>query len=1130
MYVRVVEYALLGPLAVRKDRRELALGAAKQRAVLALLLLRPNELVSTARLVDQLWGERPPPSAVKALQVYISQLRKILGEKAIETGPTGYLIRVDPGALDVERFERLLERGSGLLSSGAASEAAAVLRDALGVWRGPALADFQETLFARDEIARLEELRLVALTLRLEADLATGRQAEVVAEVESLVREHPLRESLRRLLILALYQSGRQAEALAAYHDARVRLIDDLGLDPTQSLRELERAILVQDPALDPVVPRRSTNELPRGTVTFVYADIEGSEGLVTRLEQGESAEGLGEQARGIRAIIVRAGGHEVDSHLDAFLFAFSTAGAAIQAAVQAQREFEESVFGPRIGVHTAEPSLSSTGYVGSDVAQAGRICRAGHSGQVLVSQSTRELVEVELPEGVTLRDMGEHRLNDLTRPQHLAQLVISGLRNEFPLLRTLENQPTNIPIQPTPLIGRKAELTAVEVELRRDEVRLLTLTGPGGAGKTRLGVQVAAELVEHFPHGVFFVALAPVVDPDLVMPTVARTLGIADKSNTPLLEVLVAHLRNRKLLLVLDNFEHLLKAAPPLGDLLAAAPNLKMLVTSRIPLHLAAEHEFAVPPLGLPDPTNLPHVSSLPQYDAVALFIERARAVKDDFEVTSANAPAIAEICIRLDGLPLAIELAAARAKLLSPPALLARLQQSFDLLRGGPRDKPARQQTLRATIDWSFHLLTPDEQALFAHLAVFQGGCTLPAAEAVSGSPDLLARLSTLVDDNMLRQEEQPDGEPRFEMLETIRSYALERLQEVSDRDEFRRRHAQYFLAVAEQIEPNWREGDFEPLKLELDHANFHTALNTFADLDDRESAARLTVGLTIFWINRGNLRDFAHWTDIAVQWADDLPVELQARVWDSASITWRWRRELPRAAEFALRALKTTRQAGARYDEAWALRQLGVVAHLEGKLDEARSRYHEAGLLFGQLDDPQGIRMVTHDKGILAIECGDFATALATLEDALAQARELGTRIHVSQTLVDLGLLALYERRYDEAVPLFLESLEVALESGARPSIPMSLRGLAVVTAVRGKLEAAARMHGAAEAIEIDGGWPSMDRYEREAVDEGTALVLDRIEEPEMTAAWAAGRVMSEADAAKYATATISDRMPA
>src|SRR5205814_9641456 len=558
-------------------------------------------------------------------------------------------------------------------------------------------------------------------------------------------------------------------------------------------------------------------HHLPMGTVTLLFTDMEGSTRLLQQV--GERYTDLLEEYRQLlRAAFQQWNGNVVDTQGDAFFVAFARATDAVSGAVAAQRALASHVWPEgvvvrvRMGLHTGEPRLSSEGYTGLDVHHAARIMSAGHGGQVLLSQTTRDLVEHDLPAGVSLRDLGAHRLKDLQKKSHLSQLVIADLPADFPSLRTLDTHPNNLPVQLTPFIGREQELISVQQLLRREDVRLLTLTGPGGVCKPRFGLHVAAELSDRFADGVFFVNLAPVSDPALVVPTIAQTLDIREVTGQPLLEHMKQELQPKHMLLLLDNFEQVVTAGVQIVDLLAACPQLKILVTSREVLHMHAEHEFPVPPLALPDPGHLQDLAALSHYAAVALFLQRAQAVKPDFQMTDANARAIAEICMRLDGLPLAIELAAARMKLFPPQGLLARLDQRLAVLTGTSRDVPARQQTLRNTISWSYNLLDAAEQRLFRRLSVFVGGCTLEAVEAVCAAGEdggeagpVWESVASLLDKSLLQQTEQEGQEPRLLMVETIREYGLEVLEASGGEMESTRQvHALHYLTLAEEAEP--------------------------------------------------------------------------------------------------------------------------------------------------------------------------------------------------------------------------------------------------------------------------------------------------------------------------------------
>ena len=539
----------------------------------------------------------------------------------------------------------------------------------------------------------------------------------------------------------------------------------------------------------------------------------------------------------------------------DSFHFAFASAREAVAAAAAAQgalalHGWEAEPVRVRMGLHTGEPMQADGLYAGLDVHRAARVMSAAHGGQVVLSVRTADLVEGELPEGVALRYLGEHRLKDLLLPQRLYDLVLEGLPEEFAPPETLENRPTNLPVQPTPLIGRERELTELQALVLRADIRLLTLTGPGGTGKTRLALQLAAEVVERFPDGVWFVNLAALTDPSLVLPTLAQTLAAKEEGGRPLVETLAEQLAGKESLLVLDNFEQVAEAAESLAVLLARARSVKLLVTSRVSLHLSTEHQYPVP--------------ALAAQEALTVFTERARAAKPSFSING-NRPVIVEICRRLDHLPLAIELAAARINMLPERALLDRLNQRLKLLTGGALDQPARQQTLRAAIDWSYDLLRADEQTLFRRLAVFAGGRTLEAMEAVcnpDGMLDVFEIIASLVDKNLLRREEGEEGEPRFVMLETIHEYARERLHESGETAQISERHARHFLLLAEQAAPVLRHGGSDQkdclARLETEHDNLRVALTTYATSGRADQQLRLAAALGEFWIFSGLWRE--------------------------------------------------------------------------------------------------------------------------------------------------------------------------------------------------------------------------------------------------------------------------------
>ena len=815
---------------------------------------------------------------------------------------------------------------------------------------------------------------------------------------------------------------------------------------------------------------------LPSGTVTLLFTDIEGSTQLLHRL--GERYAGvLRDHHRLLRLAFGAWDGVEVDNQGDSFFVAFATAADAVAAAVAAQCALahhdwpEGAAVRVRMGLHTGEPTNIGERYVGVDIHRAARIGAAAHGGQVLLSPTTRELVADALPAGVALRDLGPHRLKDLAEPQRLYQLVVDGLPADFPPPRALDRHAHNLPVQPTPLVGRAAEVAAVCALLRRDGARLVTLTGPGGSGKTRLALQVAAEALDAFPDGVYFVPLAPLVDPDLVAPTVARALGLAEAEGRPgAAQQLHAYLRDKRLLLVLDNFEQVLAAAPLVAELLAAAPGLRVLVTSRAPLHLSGEHDVAVPPLALPDPRHPPPPEQIGQYEAVQLFIERARAARADFTVTEATAAAVAEICARLDGLPLAIELAAARVRLLPPPALLARLGQRLRLLTGGPRDLPARQQTLRGAIEWSHALLDPAGRALFRRLAVFSGGFSLDAAEAICTGVsdavlDVLDGVGALVDQSLLREVEDVGGEPRFAMLETIREYATEQLVVSGEAEAVRRRHAEYFAGLAEASERVIHSSQQARwlARFEADHNNLRAALGWVLDAGEVELGLRLGGALGNFWWIHWHIAEGARWLEalLAHPGTASVPDTVRARGLIAAAgvlIHVPDRAHMARAREYAEEALALYRRLGEhdrRVNLTIALGALGTVAYYEGDYDQAISLVEE-GLARAQADaaaDPGDARGKFYAAaaldmlGLVAAMRGEHERALGLLERALALMRELGGAHGIALVLNDLGMVACYVGDSARATAQLAEVVTLTRTLGARYRTARALHSLGV-----------------------------------------------------------------------------------
>jgi predicted ATPase/DNA-binding SARP family transcriptional activator len=933
-----LEFRLLGPLEVWAGGENLPLGGAKQRAALAVLLVHANEPVAADQLIDALWGERPPGTAKTALQGYITQLRRLLepsrkkraaGEVLVTTA-AGYVLCVAEGALDCDRFEALAARGHEALGEGRPVRAADSCGSALALWRGPALAEFGYEPWAQNEAERLAELRLLTVEDRIEAELELGHHADLVAELETLVAEHPLRERPRALLMLALYRAGRQAEALEAYQQARGALVDELGIDLGPELRDLQSAILRQDPEL--AAPRPAA------------------------------------------------------------------------------------------------------------------------------------------------------------RP------------------------PTNLPAPPTSLVGREQELEEAEALLMRPDVRLLTLTGPGGSGKTRLALELAERELPHFPDGIYFVELAPVVETELALSSIVQTLGVKETGKATLLEHLEEELKGRELLLVLDNLEQVLDVGPSLAELLLSCPALRLLTTSREPLHLRAEHEYPVRPLDL--------------QKACELFVQRACAVEPDFSADGE----VERICRHLDCMPLAIELAAARVRVLSASEILDRVEhhEAISLLAGGARDLPERQQTLRATLEWSHSLLVPDEQRLFGRLAVFEGGFSLAAANDVCGAD--LDAVASLHDKSLVVKRADRDS-PRFAMLETIREFALEWLEKSHERERLSRAHAEHFASFVEAGDPEIRAGRNVPVwlaRFEDEHSNLVGALAYARSKGDVELELRLAASAARFWFLRGRLTDGRAYLESALDRAGVASSATRAKAFNGAGALAMAQGDYAASRGFFEEAEFLFRQIGDRAAAARVLSNLGSIECMEGDPDRALPLHEEAVALLRDLGEVGVLAGALNNLASVLIDTRDFARAEAVAAESAELHRRSGDDEGLTVALLNRGYAEHEEGNVRQAAETLSESLRVALPVGSAMRILPCLSALAELGPQLQDPRRGAQLLGAVDALR-DASEAEEQPYEREQRARARSVLRLALSESDFASSVAEGRQLDLGAASELALSLVTEGTP-
>lgn len=889
-------------------------------------------------------------------------------------------------------------------------------------------------------------------------------------------------------------------------------------------------------------------DDLPTGTVTLLLTDIEGSTRLLNRLGAEGYALAQHEHREVLRKAFHDHNGVEVDTQGDAFFYAFPTPQEGMRGAVAAQRNLETYPFTHgtavrvRMGMHTGEPQRTEEGYVGVPVNTAARISAVGHGGQILLSSVTADLLTTAIAEDdITLRDMGEHRLKDLDDLQRLHQVVIPELNSDFAPIRTQQTRPNNLPVPPTRFVGRAAEVAEIRDQLLDPSVRILTLTGPGGMGKSRMAIRVAAELLHSFEDGAFFVSLAPIRHPRLVIPAIARALEIREGGGKSLPETLEEELKDRELLLVLDNFEHVRSAARDLAGLMSRCPGLKALITSREVLRLSGEHDYPVPPLALPPPRTSMNPEALSTFAAIRLFCDRAEIADPEFELTEHNAQTVVDVCRRLDGLPLAMELAAARLRTMSADELLDALAARLSVLTDGAVDLPERQQTLRDAIAWSFELLDDNEQVLCRRLSVFAGGCDADVAESVcapEGDAEVIKMLDSLAAKSLLGITFRPTGEgstlelgenvPRYTMLETIREYAREQLEDAGEWPDFRARHRDWCVDLAGRAEPNLRGSDAEfwMAVLERDHDNLRAALSRCFERgsDDPEQGLRMANALMNFWYEHGHVSEMRDWLEQGLEAAPSASESVRARALYGVAGMARHQGHLEEAEIFAEDALALYRDVGNQGGIARVLGELGAILQRKGQNDRSEQCLREALEILRGIDDPERLSFTLVTLGVLQHIQGRLDEAAENYRESLDIGRQRGDKHAAATALVNLGEVAQLQGDMEKARSLFCESLSLYHQLHMDIAIAYSLEVLAGIDIAEGRATSALQLFGAADSLRELTGTPvesfNQERYQQDMEAARTALV-----EAEFSAAWNTGRELTPEEAVKLALSGVS-----